>query len=655
MQAITMISALGLANLILAASNLILAFSLFVYILAHNLWNSVARTFAALMGCVAIVYAGDVVLAKVASNEAAIFWLKFQWLGIAFVPAVYLHFSDALLRLTGAPSRRRRVAVGIAYGASFLFFVAALKTALLLRNEIVYSPHASQLTAGPYFWVFVLYFFLTSAWGLLNTLWARQRCLTAPSRRRMTYLAVTFAAPGMAVFPYLILASAPANLSLPFILGLSVVGNIGVATMTAIMAYSVAYQSSLAPDRVVKQSLILYLLRGPLLGTFVIGIALIVPRVEVILGVPRETFLIFAIVGGIVLYQVLLKLAQPLVDRLTYEGDRTEINWLQRVDERLLTSSEIEQLMENILTALCDLLRTPTGSVIVMRDGKLHTEAYCGSKFAAESLLQTDAAELLGGVGEETGKLFKQGTIPPPHQGYWFIPLRSTQEEATLGILAIAAPDDPPELSNREHTLIAQLIHQAEITLEDRRLQQSIFALLHQLTPRLDSVRQWRREMRYPGQMALDLLEDNPVLAPDFPKMVRDALTHYWGGPRLSESPLLRLRVVQRALREYGGNPTKALRAVLDRAIEELKPDGQRQMTAPEWTLYNILDLKYLRGHRVHDVANRLAISESDFYRKQRAAIDEVAKALAAMERRTTASEGEGAEETINQKVAEGV
>ncbi len=643
MEAITLTSVLGLTNLILSAANLILVFSLFLYILAHNMWNSVARTFAALMGCVAVVYAGDVLLAKVTSVDAAIFWLKFQWLGIAFVPAVYLHFSDALLRLTGAPSKRRRLAVGLSYAASAIFFLLALDSGLLLRNEVVYAPLASQLTAGPFFWVFALYFFLTSGWGFINTLWARQRCLTTLSRRRMTYLAATFAAPGMAVFPYLLLASAPANLSPDFILTLSALGNIGVATMTAIMAYSVAYQSTLAPDRVVKHSMILYLLRGPLLGTFVIGIALVVPRVEIILGLPRETFLIFSIVTGIVLYQVLLKLAQPLVDRLTYEGDRTEITWLQSVDERLLTSSEIEQMMKNMLTAICDLLRTPDGSVIVMRNGQLHTEAHCGSKHAAARLLQASAVDVLSNVGDEVREAFQRNTLPPMENGYWLIPLRASQENATLGILTVAVPQTMPELTEREYAIISQLIRRAETTLEDRRLQQSIFALIHQLTPQLDSMRQWRREMRFPGPETLAPLENNPVLAPDFPKMVRDALNHYWGGPSLSESPLLQLDVVQRALREYG-NPSKALRAVLEHAIKELKPEGQQRLTSPEWTLYNILDLKYVRGHRVHDVANRLAISESDFYRKQRRAIEEVAKTLATMEQKTanTDRNGEG-------------
>jgi hypothetical protein len=114
--------------------------------------------------------------------------------------------------------------------------------------------------------------------------------------------------------------------------------------------------------------------------------------------------------------------------------------------------------------------------------------------------------------------------------------------------------------------------------------------------------------------------------------MVRDALTHYWGGPKLTESPLLDLRIVQVEMPEHGNNPTNALRAILAEAIEQQRPEGQRSMTTGEWILYNILELKFIQGRRVRDVARRLAMSESDLYRKQRVAIENVARTIATME-----------------------
>ncbi len=54
--------------------------------------------------------------------------------------------------------------------------------------------------------------------------------------------------------------------------------------------------------------------------------------------------------------------------------------------------------------------------------------------------------------------------------------------------------------------------------------------------------------------------------------------------------------------------------------------------------LYNILELKFLQGRKVRDVAMRLAMSEADLYRKQKVAIESVAKAMAEMEREATMS-----------------
>jgi hypothetical protein len=51
--------------------------------------------------------------------------------------------------------------------------------------------------------------------------------------------------------------------------------------------------------------------------------------------------------------------------------------------------------------------------------------------------------------------------------------------------------------------------------------------------------------------------------------------------------------------------------------------------------LYNILDLKFLEGKKVREIAMRLTMSEADLYRKQRVAIDAVANEIVKMETST--------------------
>jgi hypothetical protein len=115
-------------------------------------------------------------------------------------------------------------------------------------------------------------------------------------------------------------------------------------------------------------------------------------------------------------------------------------------------------------------------------------------------------------------------------------------------------------------------------------------------------------------------------------ELVRAALRHYWGGPGMTRSRLMDLNVVQNEM-EATDTPVHALRNVLQEAIERQKPDGERTMTDVEWTMYNILDLRFLERKKVKNVARRMSMSESDLYRKQRLAIEAVADAILEMEK----------------------
>jgi hypothetical protein len=631
---------LNFANLILSSAIVITAFSLLVYIFSHNLRSAVARSFCALITFVIVVYAGDVVLSKVETLGAAVFWLKFQWIGIAFVPAAYLHFSDALLRTTNASSRLRRISVYGSYVIGLALLLMAIFTDVLVRDGVYYSPQVAHLTAGPLFWVFSIYFFVTVAGGAANIRWAKQRCLTSASRRRMTYLAISFVAPGLGVFPYLLIASRPAFIPPVALLLLVLIGNLGVALMIVVMAYSVAYFGVLTPDRVIKHSLIHYLLRGPFVGTCVIIVMLVMPKADRILGLPRDTVRIFAVVATIVLLQIVINLTKPFIDRLIYRQDREEITWIQELDKRLLTTTDLKQFLENVLTSLCELLRVRRGFVVIMAEGQPQIEAHCGSLRACRAFVDScDLGASIKPVSEEEGgsSLLKNGGFTV-RDGYWLHPLHTQAGDATLGILGVEARGSEPNLTAEEQEVLETLIGQAEVALEDRSLQQGIFTVLRSIIPEIELIQRWRGTVRYTGSPGLETIdESSPLYAPDFQQWVKDALRHYWGGPKLTESPLLKLKIVEEALRENDGNPAKALRAVLDRAIESLKPEGERRMTTSEWILYNILEMKFIQGRRVRDIAGRLAMSESDLYRKQRVAIEEVAKTLVDMEQQESA------------------
>jgi hypothetical protein len=173
------------------------------------------------------------------------------------------------------------------------------------------------------------------------------------------------------------------------------------------------------------------------------------------------------------------------------------------------------------------------------------------------------------------------------------------------------------------------LADRAALALEDRQLQQRVFRSLEDLQPQIEMLQQMRAVGRYDTNTSL-LTEPLPEES-DLAEWVKDALTHYWGGPKLTNNPLMKLRIVQMLAEDHEGNTSNALRALLRKAVDQVKPEGERRFTS-EWILYNILEMKFIEGRKVREVAGRLAMSEADLYRKQRVAVEAVARAILDME-----------------------
>lgn len=659
-------------NVVLTSGIVIFSFALLLYLLIHSHRNKVARTFAFLMGCVLVTYFVDLALFGVEEPRAARPWLKAQWIGIALAPPAYLNFSNALLNTTGERSKFQTAAVYVSYilSALLLLGVASGDSVVAASAIIDGTPH---LLPGPLFPLFTLYFSVAVGWGAANVVRARRRCLTSTSRRRMSYLAATFAAPAAGVFPYLLLVGWPSSTPGIGLWGVLIVGNIAVGAMLVVLSYSVVSFGALTPDRVVKHRLVHFLLRGPFVATLVAIVIIVTSQAEGWLGLPSRRVMLFGVVGLILLLQIGIELAKPLIDRALYLQDRAEIEWIQQLSSRLLTSTDLHQFLESVLTALCELLRIDTAFVAVVDNGEPHLEVSCGDlethqagdlsleawhvslqrvraaeqRVRAAEEKDTDVDELSTAVHRNTPggepQLVQHGALFV-WNGYWLAPLRSSRDRnVVLGVLGLAARAPEPNLTVEEKRGVDTLLSQAAAALEDRRLQQGIFSALGRIMPEIEDIQRRRGIVHYSGDDALSGF--SAIESVEFREWVQDALKHYWGGPKLTTSPLMSLQVVERATREQDGNPMRGLRSVLREAIERLRPEGEQKMTAPAWLLFNILDLKFLQGRKVREVAQRLAMSESNLYRKQRVAIKAAAQMLAEMEREALGNREEAAKE----------
>jgi hypothetical protein len=348
-------------------------------------------------------------------------------------------------------------------------------------------------------------------------------------------------------------------------------------------------------------------------------------------------------VASILVLEHLITLAAPYWERwLFHGGDRDDIELLQKLEERLLTSGDLRQFLESVLAAVCDRLQTSTAFVMALGNNGQGMLVVVGENHFLEK--EDLSKELLEQVSHNVvgDGLFSWSN-------YWLVPLYGQREggDVLLGLLGALQRQEQATLDDEQGEALTILARRAAMALQDRRTQQQVFTSLEALTPEVELIQSLRAATTYRGEDAVSEVLTSPTV-PEieehaFSRWVKDALSHYWGGPRLTESPLLRLRVVQRAMDEHEGNPTNALRSILRQAIDQVRPEGERRFTG-EWILYNILELKFLEGRKVREVAMRLAMSEADLYRKQRVAIEAVAYAIIEMEKQAIAGEPEGFE-----------
>ena len=620
-------------NSLITSAVVIVAFSLLAYIALQNLHSPIARALCVLLAGVVIVYGGDVLLAEASRDATTQFLLRAQWVGIVCVPAGYLHLADALLNYSGIPGTRRHWIVPGGYALSSIFLALALGGELLVHDGITAGPMA-QFAAGPLFALFAIYFVLASVLGLVAVSQVRQSALTSTLRRRLTYLGLTFFAPALAVFPYLAAASALTYFSPSLLLFVSAVVNAAVALMLIVMVYSIAFQGMLLPDRLIKQDFVRWGLYGPFVGVVIILFLRIVPVLARWIGLPAETLLTFGVMLMTVMMPIFVSRVKPYLDTLIYAQDRAEIDYLRTLPRRTFTYADLRSLLENTLVVVCGALHVNTGFVAAHDDDQAYTiKSLVGSRrdikqFVGEHPLIEIIAQVQATAPRELG------IVPPPEafvrcNGFSLLALRGPDGDF-LGALGVANPQGGLTVAARR--LIGVMAHQMELALATVQMQQRLFDTLRGMGPEMESLQKLNSRLEQATPASLETLETEVALLPEFPQLVKDALGSYWGGVKLSDSPLLGLRTVRRLIDNQGGSPTRALQAVLRQAIENLRPDNQLDPSAQEWLMYNILEMRFLQGKRVRDTAERLAMSESDLYRKQRAAIEEVARQLALME-----------------------
>jgi hypothetical protein len=513
------------------------------------------------------------------------------------------------------------------YAVSALFLIL-LAFGYLLGPIVPDGRPAPYLQRTAWTEVFTIFYVITMVWAGINFSRAYNLMLTRSGRRRMLYLMAGATAPALGSYPYLLFGYALASQHQFLFWTAATVINALVGALVIVMAYAVAFFGVSWPDRVIKSRLFKWIMRGPVTASATLGLMTVVRRGGELLGTPYSAFVPFTVVASVLLMEHAITFAAPLWERWLFFGrDRNELELLQNVEERLLTQSDLQQFLEAVLAAVRDHLQSPSAFVAALDDETLMPVVVAGNRAMLEQESLTEALEQING---DMHREFQWGN-------YWVLPLYTRrrpemdQDELPplLGLLGVAKNGKRDLMEQEQRESLWLLADRAALALEDRQLQQRVFRSLADIQPQVEMIQRMRAASRYDTNA--NLLNAPLPREADLANWVKDALTHYWGGPKFTNNPLTKLQVVRDLADQEDGNVSNALRTLLRRAVDEVKPRGDRKFTT-EWILYNILEMKFIEGRKVRDVAARLAMSEADLYRKQRVAIEAVAKAILEME-----------------------
>jgi hypothetical protein len=607
---------------ILTAGIAITAFSLLLYALTFNLRDAVARSFAFILFCVVVIFSAEAFGSVSATNAANSFWLQMQWIGIVFLPPSYAQLSNSLLATTGKPSRWRRkwwvrISYLVSFALLFLLFTGKFLGPLAINSQPAPHNEPTFLTQ-----VFSIYYLGVMILAWINFYRALSRTITQTSRRRMTYLVISALAPAIGSFPFLLYSSNFAAQHTIFFWLMSILVNLITGILLVVMAYAVAFFGVPWPDRVVKSRMIKWLLRGPLTASITLAIVTLIRRGGDAFGYPYSALVPIALAVNILICEHGITLIYPKLEQwLLFGNDQEDLLQLRSLEEKLITRSDLNQFLEMVLAATCDQVQAKSGYLATRTENGLEVVVQIGDKKHINEV-SDELDDYIASLDEFPESMMWNSDV--------IFPLKDGESlPEVVGFMGIHNINKKTLNDKDVMDLVGVLKHRAAIAMRDRIIQEQVFATLNKMNPQVEMIQQLRAAGRYDNKA---LLETEIGLEPqELSQWIKDALTHYWGGPKLTENPLISLKVVKDGLSEHEDNPINSLRGILKKAIETIRPDGERKYTG-EWLLYNILDLKFLEGKKVKEIAMRLSVSEADLYRKQKIAIDAVANEIAKME-----------------------
>src|SRR5690606_1461337 len=185
----------------------------------------------------------------------------------------------------------------------------------------------------------------------------------------------------------------------------------------------------------------------------------------------------FAVVATVMIVQWAIHAFKKPLERLFHLNNDPDVRRIQELSERLLTTRDLHQFMGSVLVTICESLRIPSAFVAAFTPDGPKLEVVVDPLSALANIEDETWRQLTNPMGQNgSGEQLETEEGFVLWHNYWIRTLYNRQEDALVGILGIQSRAAHPDLSEAETIIFDQFAEQAEKALEDRILQQEVFA-----------------------------------------------------------------------------------------------------------------------------------------------------------------------------------
>ncbi len=621
-----------------------------LYIVTRSLYSLLSWLAALTLWVLASFFLTNALLNNIPAN------LYTAWMHhlVVFVLPLMLHLTYLLLpdplrfRQLTRLARINRVAIPVAYlVAAFLFVGGALPTtpsiglfpAIRGTNPEPGTIGLMSPSTPPLFPLFVIYLVLVSALALYNLWRAREHMRRTTLAHPFTTIFLAVAIAGVGGI-YVALGTM-LHADLP-----TVPSDILLVTGVILVGVAVARYSALLEGRPLERDFIYSLtLTGSLTTLYTLVVLILYLSGQV-------SFVMLALtLVGTVAANALFDALRLTLDRLFYRRQFQQMRLnLRELAHEAGAAASVGERLQAILDSTCRMMRIQQAFIALAQENQFIVQATRGA-IPTGQVLPADAL----GARESIGIVHanRKGLT-----GFkLLIPLCAG--ETQMGALVLGSQETRQNFSDADLDLLEDLGDQiAGLVYGIHQHEQNA----RELNAMVEHFREKERALELQVQQMLVASELQPAVVPlalegadkqawdeeRLLPLVEDGLRHLHDSAFLGEHELAQLSVVNERIRARPGETVtfidrgKAVAAVLEEALEKLRPEGSppaRTEVAPrEWHLYTILHASYVEDEPNREIMARLYISEGTFNRTRRRALRALAKAVGEMEEK--ASEG---------------